>query len=193
MLCLLVRHNLCMTPPERSKSALKLQLSLQKEQRATFTVAHKDYEQGLNKHSFFKVHNRILSEDLVQDTFIKTWAYIVKGGQIAVMKAFLYHILNDLIIDEYRKKKPVSLDVLLEKGFEPSNTDEDQLVNTLDGRAALLLLKSLPLKYQNIMRMRYAENLSLKEMSVITGQTTNTLAVQIHRGLEKLKILYNPL
>ena len=108
------------------------------------------------------------------------------------MKAFLYHILNDLIIDEYRKKKPVSLDVLLEEGFEPSNTDEDQLVNTLDGRAALLLLKNLPLKYQNIMRMRYAETLSLKEMSAITGQSTNTLAVQIHRGLEKLKALYNP-
>jgi len=42
------------------------------------------------------------------------------------------------------------------------------------------------------MRMRYMEILSLKEMSVITGQTTNAMAVQVHRGLERLKLLYYP-
>ncbi len=43
------------------------------------------------------------------------------------------------------------------------------------------------------MRMRFVKTLSLKEISLITGQTKNTIAVQIHRGLEKLKILYNPI
>lgn len=39
--------------------------------------------------------------------------------------------------------------------------------------------------------MRYAQDLSLKEIALITGQSRNTVAVQAHRGLIKLKILYN--
>ena len=110
-----------------------------------------------------------------------------------IMKAFLYHVLNNLIVDEYRKRKAISLDVLFEKGFEPSNDDSGRVLNILDGKAALLLIQRLPVKYQKVMRMRYVQDLSLEEMSLITGQTKNTLAVQAHRGLEKLKLLYSPL
>src|SRR3989344_4731363 len=84
------------------------------------TNAHDEYEADLNKRAFFKVSDHMLGEDLVQNTFLKTWVYLVKGGKIDSMKAFLYHILNNLIIDEYRKHKTNSLDALIEKGFEPS-------------------------------------------------------------------------
>ncbi len=156
----------------------------------TMTGAYLDYEKGLSKHSFFKVHNRELGEDLVQDTFMKTWSYLVRGGKIDVMKAFLYHALNCLIIDEYRKRKTVSLDTLMEGGFEPRTSDSDKLLNFLDGKEALLLIQQLPLKYREVMRMRYSQDLSLGEMSTITGQSKNAVAVQVHRGLEKLKLLY---
>jgi len=107
------------------------------------------------------------------------------------MKAFLYHVLNQLIIDEYRKYKTSSLDVLLEKGYEPSIDHSERLFNTIDGKTALHLIQHLPVKYQTIMRMRYAQDLSLKEISLITGQSRNAVAVQAHRGLGKLRVLYN--
>ena len=160
-------------------------------QKAILTLAHHDYAKGMNSYSFFKVHNHATSDDLVQDTFIKTWSYLTKGGKIDIMKAFLYHILNQLIIDEYRKRKTTSLDVLLEKGFEPSVDHSERIFNVFDGKAALHLIQHLPAKYQTVMRMRYAQDLSLKEISLITGQSRNAVAVQSHRGLEKLKVLYN--
>lgn len=162
------------------------------QRRTILTVAHRDYEKGLNLYAFFKVRNRAISEDLVQDTFIKTWGYLVKGGKIDTMKAFLYHILNNLIVDEYRKHKTVSLNLLFEKGFEPVAARTGQLFNVLDGKAALLLIQRLPEKYQKVMRLRYVQELSLQEISLITGQSKNTVAVQVHRGLEKLKQLYGP-
>lgn len=85
------------------------------EQEGVLTIAHHDYERGMNSYAFFKVHNHAIGQDLVQDTFVKTWAYLVKGGKIDLMRPFLYHILNHLIIDKYRKHKTSSLDVLLEK------------------------------------------------------------------------------
>jgi RNA polymerase sigma-70 factor, ECF subfamily len=150
-----------------------------------------DYSKDLNKHSFFKVNNLALSQDLVQDTFAKTWSYLVKGGEIDLMRAFLYHTLNCLIIDEYRKRKGVSLESLVEKGFEPGVLDTEEMINKLDGKTAFLLIGQLPDKYQKIIRMRFAQNLTLAEMALITGQSKNAMAVQVHRGLEKLKVLYS--
>ncbi len=161
------------------------------QRQAALTVAHHDYEKGLSYYASSKIRDRAISEDLVQDTFMKTWSYLVKGGKIDVMKAFLYHTLNNLIVDEYRKHKTTSLDVLLEKGFEPNEGVPGRMLNVLDGKTALLLIGCLPEKYQKVMRMRYVQDLSLKEMSLITGQSKNTIAVQLHRGLGKLKLLYN--
>jgi len=155
------------------------------------TVAHNNYDQGMNSYAFFKVHNHATGQDLVQDTFIKTWAYLVKGGKIDLMKPFLYHILNQLIIDEYRKHKTSSLDTIIEKGFEPSFDHSEHIFNIFDGKAVLLLIQYLPKKYEKVMRMRYKQDLSLKEISLITGQTRNTIAVQTHRGLVKLRKLYS--
>ena len=157
---------------------------------AAFSLAHHDFEDGLKRHAYFKLNNHAMGEDLVQDTFIKTWSYLVKGGKIDVMKAFLYHVLNNLIVDEYRKKKMSSLDTLIEKGFEPNAGNSSRFYDMLDGKAALLLIARLPVAYQKVMRMRYVQDLSLKEMALITGKSQNALAVQAHRGLEKLKILY---
>ena len=160
-------------------------------QRAILSVAHKDYGKKLNSYAFFRVSNRATSEDLVQDTFRKTWTYLVKGGKIDVMKSFLYHVLKDLIIDEYRKRKSSSLDALMEKGFQPGEDNSQRLMDVLDGKRAIFLISRLPDKYQRIMRMRYVQDLSLQEMSLITGQSKKTLAVQVHRGLKKLKIIYD--
>jgi len=66
---------------------------------------------------FFKLHDHALGEGLVQETFMKPVVYLVKKGKIDLMKAFLYHVLNNLIIDEYRKHKTSSLDTMQEKGF----------------------------------------------------------------------------
>lgn len=152
--------------------------------------AHSDYAKGLIAHAFFKLPDRTLSTDLVQNTFLKTWNYLLRGGKIDSMRAFLYHALNNLIVDEYRKKKTTSLDALLEKGFEPDVDPTERLTNVLDGKIAMRLLRQLPEKYKKILWMRYVQELSVKEISSVTGQTKNSVAVQGHRGLQKLKVLY---
>ena len=113
------------------------------------------------------------------------------GGGIQLLRAFLYHVLNNLIVDEYRKQKTTSLDALLEKGFEPSTGDTKRLLNVLDGKSAQHLIDRLPEKYRAVIHMRYVKELSLSEIALLTKQSKNTIAVQIHRGLKKLKLLHN--
>lgn len=159
-------------------------------QRAVLAVGYTDYGKGLLRYASARVHDKALTEDLVQNTFLKTWTYLVKGGKVDVLEAFLFHILKALIIDEYRKRKPLSLDILLEKGFDLSLDDTRHLVDVMDGKQAVALIAQLPILYQKVMQMRYVQDLSLKEIALITGKTKNSIAVLTHRGLEKLKVLY---
>lgn len=176
----------CGTAPNIMTSKKQTKLNNEK-----LTVAHHDYNKGLNSYAFFKVHDKAIGQDLVQDTFTKTWAYLVRGGKIAMMWAFLYHILNNLIVDEYRKQKhkAQSLDTLIEKGFEPKDEQSENLPNFLDGKEAMRRIIELPLIYKKVVYMRFAQHMSLQDISTIMGQTKNAISVQIHRGSQKLRVL----
>lgn len=156
------------------------------------SVAHDNNSQGLLRRALYKTNDAEVSKDLVQTTFLKTLLYLQKGGKIDIMRSFLNHVLNDLIVDEYRsrKNKTVSLDFLLENGFEPGCSDFERDINILDGKDAILLISQLSKKYELVIRLRYLNGLSLKETSKITGQSENTVAVQVHRGMAKLRTLY---
>ena len=45
----------------------------------TLTTAHTNFAKGLSVHAFYKLHDRAVGQDLVQDTFMKTWMYLVRG------------------------------------------------------------------------------------------------------------------
>ena len=153
------------------------------------TNAHHDFARGLSKYTHLKIHDFATGDDLVQITFMKTWEYIQRGGQVHLMRAFLYHVLNRLIVDEYRKKKTVSLDLLAEEGLELEAINSENIFNIIDGKALVSFIQKLPDKYRDAITMRYTQELSLKEMSVITHESQNTMSVQVHRGLAKLKLL----
>lgn len=158
----------------------------------TLVQAYTDFAKKLNKYASFKINDQSKIEDLVQDTFMKTWLYIARGGKIKSMKAFLFNIINNLIIDEYRKKKSLSLDAMIVEGFELAPADyKENTVDFFDGENLLLMIKKIPKHYQQALHMRYIRDLSLKEMSIITGQSNNTLSSQICRGLKKLRPLFN--
>lgn len=157
------------------------------------TAAYRRYKRELTTNALYKVRDSATCEDLVQDTFMKTWMYMVRGGKIEQMRAFLYHVLNHLIVDEYRRHRSVSLDALVDKGYEPSEDQTEQLFDQIDGKAVTVSICRLPKKYQRILRMRYVRGLSLEEMAAHSRQSRNTVAVQAHRGLERLKQLYDTL
>jgi len=157
-------------------------------------TAYREHYDELIGYCFCKVNDMTLSEDLVQTTFMKAFMYLRKNGKIDVMRAFLFHVLRGLVIDEYRKNKSASLDLLIDKGFEPKDPRSDRsLDNAIDARSSALFIEKLPEAYREVIRMRYLNDMSLKEISVVTKQSPNNVAVRVHRGLDMLrKLLVTP-
>lgn len=155
--------------------------------RQAFLEAYDKHADAIFKHCYFRLFNRERAKEIMQDTFLRAWEQMTKGVEIQNVKAFLYRIATNLIIDDTRKKKMQSLDVLQEQGFNPSISDTDSIFNRLDGERMKIMIEKMDQKYANVILMRYVNDLSVKEIAELLGVTQNVVSVRIHRGLKEIK------
>ncbi len=154
-----------------------------------FLKAYDEHADALFRYCFFRTSQKEVATDLVQDTFVKTWAHIAQGGTINNLKAFLYRTAHNLVIDHYRGHRTDSLDALMDEGFDAGQDETGRWIDRLDGEQALALLSKLPKEYGEAVYMRYVEDLSNQEIADATGELPNTIAVRIKRGLAQLRDL----
>lgn len=152
-----------------------------------FTDIFHAHADAIFRHCAFKVFDRQLSHDLTQETFLRAWKCIERGDTIENMKAFLYRIADNLIIDHVRKKKSLSLDELQEQGFDVGQDDLQTTQNRMELHRAMDMLHRLEDDYRKAIELRYVEGLSVSEIAEMTGEPPNTVSVRIHRGLQQLR------
>ncbi len=164
------------------------------DQEVRFTAAFDEYSDALFRHASLRIGSREQAIDLVHDAFAKVWTYVRSGHEVDNFRPFLYKVLNNLIIDEYRKSREVSLDALLEKDgvdegdFEGlSESTTEALAATIDGRRAFALLKELPDEYREVIILRFVDQLGPREISELIEESENAVSVRIHRGLKLLR------
>lgn len=161
---------------------------------ARFLKAFDDFNDALFRHAYLRVSNRDKAVDLVHDTFTKVWSYLRNGYEIDNFRPFLYKVLNNLIIDEYRRRKESSLDAMFEiEGVDEGSFDElsestaEALAATIDGRKAFELLEEMPDQYREVIILRFVDQLGPREISELIEETENVVSVRIHRGLKMLR------
>lgn len=154
-----------------------------------FLAAYDTYADALFRHCYFRVYDRELAKDLVQETFCRTWTYLSQGKEVKNIRAFLYRLLHNVIVDEMRRKRPLSLDRLVEEGFSPKDESAPDAEQRLAVKDIVQKLKLLDESYRDIMQMRFIDDLSPKEISAILGVSENAVSVRIHRGINKLRQL----
>jgi RNA polymerase sigma-70 factor, ECF subfamily len=153
-----------------------------------FLDAYTQYADAIFRHCHYRVFDRERARDLTQETFLCTWVYIMRGGEVRNMRAFLYRIANNLIIDASRKQREMSLDYLQEQGFDPGqNDDADRTRARIDSEPVLKALNKLDGRYRSILVMRYVHGLPPRDIAERTGESSNTVSVRIYRGLHQLR------
>jgi RNA polymerase sigma-70 factor, ECF subfamily len=157
-----------------------------------FTKAYDMYAPQIYRHVLGRVSQKEAAEDLTSQVFLKTWDYVAKGGQtIGNIRALLYRIAHNLITDHYRKRKfeTVDIDALPEnlrasvqaKGFE-KRTEDREIVLSMERAIA-----RLENEYRDVIVWRFIDELSIEEITAISGKTPNAVYVAVHRALKKLK------
>ena len=123
-----------------------------------------------------------LAEDLFQDVFVKV-IHTLKSGNYNEEGKFLpwvMRIASNLVLDDFRhnKKMPFQRETeeysIFDYMTDSSSSIENQLIEnqvTIDVRK---ILEQLPDDQKEVIKMRFYEDLSFKEISEITGVSINT-------------------
>ncbi len=139
-----------------------------------------DQYDKIYKYCYFKVKNKQLAEDLTQETFAKFFSqhtYIDQGKRLA----YLYTIAKHLCMDTYRK---VDVEVSQEEGSEEGGFEALEMQIILK-TAVAALEKDL----QEIVMLRYVNELSMKAISQITGESRFTIYRKSNKALARLKAM----
>ncbi len=155
-----------------------------------FLDAYNTHSNQIFRFVFFRLSDREKAKELTQETFLKTWVYISKTGAMKNIKAFLYKIASNLVVDEYRRggrAKVTSLDLAMENGHDFAVEEKESLLDKLDGSQILGLVKLLPKSYADVLYMKYVEDMSISEIAEAVGGSNNVVSVRINRGMRKLK------
>jgi RNA polymerase sigma-70 factor (ECF subfamily) len=150
-----------------------------------FLLAYDTLADAIYRFCYYRVFSKEVAEELTQETFMKTWLYLSQNQRIDNLKAFLYRVATNLVIDYARKSKTESLESLQEKGFDAAIRENNEDWVTV--REIIGNFKQLPTEFHEVLTLRYIDDLSPKEIAEVLEITANLVSVRINRGLELLR------
>ncbi len=159
---------------------------------AEFASAYEQYSDAIFRHCCFRCFDRERSKELMQETFVKVWDYLVAGNDIDNVQALLYKTANNLLIDEARramKRKIVSFEDMAEQGFDPEGEDGRKQGQVFDAKAIAQVLHELDEPYRTAIIMRYVDELKPQEIAQLLNETANVVSVRLNRGKKMLRSL----
>lgn len=150
---------------------------------SAFEVLLHRHKQSLYSYILYVVRNRDLADDIFQDTFIKAINTIKQGRytENGKFRAWINRIAHNLIIDYFRQERSENtvsndeyqLDLFNNSKFS-DDTVEAEIVKTQVLDDVKKLIEYLPDSQREVLKMRYYEDLSFKEIADKTGVSINT-------------------
>lgn len=138
-----------------------------------------------------RVGHRQEAEDLTSQTFAKVMANINRYEDRGVsFSAWVYRIATNVIIDSARKKKEFVMDpeIIKEKVASTRTASPEESVCLLEvGEELRHCLDKLKDDYQNVLTLKFFEELDNREIAKILDCRASAVAVKVHRALKALR------
>jgi RNA polymerase sigma-70 factor (ECF subfamily) len=128
--------------------------------------------------------NRVLADDLVQDTMERGWRKLATWRRGSDMRAWLFGIMHNVYVDQMRK--PALVTEVLDENVTVPSTDggETQRLEMRDLESALGLL---PDEQREVMLLVALEEMTYAEVAATLGIPVGTVMSRLARGRERLR------
>jgi RNA polymerase sigma-70 factor (ECF subfamily) len=158
-----------------------------------FNVLLDNFWSSVHHFQLKKHQNENDAEDITIQTFSKAFDKIDTFDEKYQFKTWLITISKNIHIDSLRKKNAsVTAEPYKEKENEiydiadDNPTPEDKIITEQNLAKLLKDIKQLKPKYQEVINLRYFQELSYKEISEKTGESMNNVKVKLLRAKKLL-------
>lgn len=144
----------------------------------------KDLHQELQKFIFFKVKNKQISEDILQDVFLKIQLKVHNLKDSSKLTSWVYQITRNTILNHFRKDNNLfsleSIDIV----DADNDVDFSKLSDCINSK-----INNLPNKYKEALLLTILKDFSQIELAEYLGISYSGAKSRVQRGKEKVKTL----
>lgn len=140
--------------------------------------------------AYLILNSRELAEDAVQTALEDCYLSIIRDVEIRHFKAWFFRLVYTRSIDVYRKQKRNQY-TNIEENSEAiakmkSESAQEKAVEKETRQELLRMITYLKDEQRVPLLLFYFENLSIKEISIILNENTNTIKTRLSRGRKRL-------
>jgi RNA polymerase sigma-70 factor (ECF subfamily) len=151
-----------------------------------FAPLYRHFVRSVYRYVLSQVGNHVNAEDITSEVFVEVLAGLSRYQERGYFSAWLFRIARHKVADFYRQQ-PVEqpLDVVEHVGAEALNLWH-HLIKTETHNQLLCLVDALPEDKQELVRLRFAADLTYKEIGKIVGKRSSAVKMALHRLLTNL-------
>lgn len=158
---------------------------------SAFGALYDRYQPMIYRFIAVKIGRREDAEDITHQVFMSAWQNISGYKDLGhPFSSWLYRIARNQVIDHYRAKKPdVSLDALDPEGLLGPTVSQVDLAKKMDLEKMLQAIHKLKPDYQDVIIMRFVEDLSVRETAKAMKRSEGAVKLIQHRAIKELQKL----
>ncbi|MDD3591487.1 MAG: sigma-70 family RNA polymerase sigma factor [Sulfurovum sp.] len=149
-----------------------------------FSALYETFRKPLFKFIQYKVSDRHHAEEILNDVFLKAYTSIDNLEEKRSLKSWLYTIASNRIIDYYRKKRPVTMEIEDETVMDEEK--RDSVYNDFDC-CLNDFLNQLPPSNAEALKAVYFDEMTQQEYAEKNALNLSTVKSHLHRGKKSLK------
>lgn len=159
----------------------------------SFTELYDNMADAIYRFIYFKTSDSDIAQDLLSEVFLKSWKALTdpSAKEVKHLKAFLYVVARNTVNDYYRSatvRKESALETLAE--MPQVLPQSEKIHDKIEAEQVLKVIKTLKDSYQEVLLLRYIDELSLNEIAQVLKKTPVAARVLLHRAHQALKREY---
>ncbi len=169
------------------------------DKRSFLEEIYTTYKKDLYLTAYNMVKKPEVAEDIVHTAIIKASKHLEKLSDVKSKntRSYLVSIVMNLCRDYFKKDKVKGIPMLHSIPIDDMRTlkDTKHLVEEGFLKKELMmeiygLMDQIHPSYSEVIRMRYYEELCIKDIAEMLGTTENNVSVRINRGIKAIRKLY---
>lgn len=167
------------------------------ERKRLFDIEAMPHMKLLYNYAYRLTSNQMEAEDLVQDTYLRAFRFFHRFERGTNCKAWMFRILKNCYINQYRKtkKEPSKVDYeevenfydsIRSEAVDPNDLEQKVFSNLLDDDL-IIALNSLQDDYKTVVILCDLEGLSYEEIAEFLEVPIGTVRSRLHRGRKILE------
>lgn len=157
--------------------------------RKAFTILYLRHLNDLYRYVYLFTKSKEISEEIIQDVFIKIWEHRVTLRKVTYFKSYLFRSAKNQLLDEIRRNRTkAKIFLTLGQQTEESHEQSDSnIICTQYYQIAQDAINLLPKKRKEIVELRTKDDLSLDEIAEKLSISKFVVKKQLYAGMHFIR------